>query len=129
MRRIPGTLAIGFMLVSSLIAACGGTPAGSPTGTTGPSIAGSYGCSREGAGDIPTFGWELRADGTLQNLSPPDILALGTTAEEKIVSGTWTATGSSGKVTSENVDYPFTIDGGNLVFRDGSFVCRSAPSP
>jgi hypothetical protein len=129
MRRVRWIQAIGLMLVSFLIPACGGTPAASATGTTGPSIAGSYACTIEGDPDTPTFAWELRADGTLQNISPPDMLALGKTAEEKIVSGTWSATGDSGKVTSENVDYPFTIDGGNLAFRDGSFVCRPVPPP
>jgi hypothetical protein len=127
MRRVRWIHAIGFMLVSFLIAACGGTPAASATGTPGPSIAGSYGCTNPGDPDSPIFVWELRADGTLQNISPPDMLALGKTAEEKIVSGTWSVTGDSGTVTSENVDYPFTVstnvEGANLRFADGSFVC------
>jgi hypothetical protein len=128
-RRTPTTLQIGVSVLAFALVACtpGTQPTVSPTAEGSASIAGSYGCSREGEGDAPTFGWELREDGTLQNVSPPDILALGKTAEEKIVSGTWSATGNSGKVTSENVDYPFTIDGDNLVFRDGKFVCRPVP--
>lgn len=127
MRRSPWTLASGIMLVAFLMPACAGAGTGSPTGTTGPSIAGSYGCTNPGDPDSPIFVWELRADGTLQNVSPPDILALGKTAEEKIVSGTWSVNDDSGTVTSQNVDYPFTVftnvEGENLRFSDGSFVC------
>jgi hypothetical protein len=71
----------------------------------------------------------FREDGTLQNDSPRDIVALGTTAEEKIVQGTWSATGNSGKVTSQNVDYPFTVEGARLVFDGGKFVCDKITGP
>jgi hypothetical protein len=82
MGRTRGTLAIGFMLLSFLLVACGdGEQAGDATGNAGASIAGEYGCSREGDPEAPGFAWELREDGTLIDLSPPDIIALGKTAE------------------------------------------------
>lgn len=129
MRRNPTTLQIGVSVLAFALAACtpATQPTASPTAEGSVSIAGSYGCGREGDPDAPVFGWDLREDGTLQNHSPQDILALATTAEEKIVSGTWSVTGDSGKVTSENVDYPFTIDGDNLIFADGKFVCEPVP--
>jgi hypothetical protein len=130
-RRTPTTLQIGISVLAFALVACtaGTQPTGSPASPTAevsPSIAGPYACGREGA-NVPTFVWELREDGTLQNVSPPDMLALGEIAEEKIASGTWSATGNAGKVTSQNVDYPFTIDAGSLVFADGEFVCGPIP--
>jgi hypothetical protein len=123
------TLQIGVSVLAFALVACttGTQPTASSTAQGSASIAGNYACSREGEGDVPTFVWELQEDGTLQNISPPDMLALGETAEEKIASGTWSAAGNSGKVTSENMDYPFTIDGGSLVFADGKFVCGPIP--
>lgn len=121
---------IGFVLLPFLLLACGkAKPERAATGKAGASIAGTYSCNREGEGtDVPVYAWELREDGTLKNASPPDIVELGVTSEEKIVEGTWTAKGNSGKITSENQDYPFTIEGDRLVFRGGKFVCFNVKS-
>lgn len=117
------------LLTSFLLLGCGNSKQEEgTTGQTGPSIAGDYACSKEGTGkDRPTYGWALREDGTLTNNSPPGIIALGTTPEEKIVKGTWSTKDGSGKVTSEGKDYVFTIGQDRLVFRDGKFVCFKAP--
>jgi hypothetical protein len=119
---------VGALLILLLLASCGNAKKeDGAAGKAGTSIAGDYGCTREGDEDAPTYGWELREDGTFVDHSPPDIKALATTPEEKIVEGTWTAQGDSGKFTSENQEYPFTIQEGRLVFTGGKFVCFKAP--
>lgn len=130
MGRGGGTFAIASVLSLFLVVACGeANQTGYATDNAGASISGPYSCGIEQDPDAPVLAWEFRADGTLSNVSPPDIVALGKTAEEKIVRGTWSATGGSGRVTSANVDYPFTIDGDQLVFQAGKFVCRPAGPP
>lgn len=125
MGRTRGTFKLGLVLLPLLLVACAkANEETDATGKASSSIAGTYQCSREDDPDAPAYAWEFREDGTLKNLSPPDIVALGTTAEEKIVEGTWSAKGDSGKVTSENEDYPFTIEERGLVFAGGKFLCH-----